>query len=299
MPDTQVIVLGDYFCDMIITGLPDVPRLGADLFGEHLEICPGGAFICTTALTRLGVRTAWLANLGTDMLSRFIIEAARQEGLDESLFRLHDFPLRSLSLSFSFSTDRGFISYVDPVPGSFPLEAFEQRRPAWAINLPFGGSSEDLEAIRAVRALGCRVFTDCQYVDFDLDRPGIAETLRLADIFAPNESEALRLTGACDAETALEVLAGLTPLVVIKRGARGAIARRGGQTWCAPGLPVEVVDTTGAGDCFNAGFLAALLAGHPVERCLQWGNICGGLSTTRRGGTAAATTPETIHAILA
>jgi sugar/nucleoside kinase (ribokinase family) len=128
---------------------------------------------------------------------------------------------------------------------------------------------------------------DCQCVAATLATPGLAESLRQVDIFAPNASEALQLTGAATVEEALARLAELTPLVIVKRGSEGAIAQAGGRVARAPGIAVDVFDTTGAGDCFNAGFLYGQLHGLPLEASLRCGNICGGLSTTARGGAAA------------
>ena len=74
--------------------------------------------------------------------------------------------------------------------------------------------------------------------------------------------------------------------MVVKRGAQGALARVGDVTLRSPALAVEVCDTTGAGDCFNAGFLYGYLTGHHLAGCLQRGNICGGLATVSRGNSA-------------
>lgn len=287
MSDIEVLVLGEYFCDFILTGMHEQPRLGADLFGERLEICPGGAFIITNALTRLGAKAAWAADLGNDMLSRFILDEAIKLGLDTTLFHTFDHPLRRMSLSFSFAHDRGFISHCDPLDWFFPMSLFEKYRPSWTINVPFGGP-EDLENLQKLRGIGTKVYADCQYVDFTLERPGIIDGLQLVDVFAPNESEALQLTQTASPEAALDILAQYTPLVVIKCGKRGAIARQGTETWVSPALDVNVIDTTGAGDCFNAGFIAAMINDYPVETCLRWGNICGSLSTTKHGGVAGA-----------
>lgn len=297
MASLDVLVLGDYYCDFIITGMKELPRLGADLLGEKLEICPGGAFILANALTLLGTRAAWAADLGNDMLSRFILDEAFKRGMDTSLFTIHDFPLRRMSLSFSFAHDRGFISHLDPVETLSPVPLFEQYQPAWTINLPFQDASGG-DIIHQVRALGTKVFLDCQYVDYTIEREGVVEGLQLVDVFAPNESEAIQLTQAATAEIALDVLAQYTPLVVIKLGKRGAIARQGTQIWTSPALDVEVVDTTGAGDCFNAGFIAAMIRGEPIETCLRWGNICGSLSTTRHGGVAGAPRLEELESYL-
>ena len=287
MSDCDVLVLSDYFCDIIITGLPEPPRLGADLFGDGMDIMPGGAYILATALYRLGVKARWLGQFGNDIISRFVLEEAKREGLDTSLFRIYDFPLRSLSVAFSFVHDRGFISYTDPFPDSQPKDVIVEQKPKWVVNAPFNGSPEANEFIDFIHANGAKAFVDCQYTTASLDEPGLIDALRKVDIFAPNRSEAQQLTGEPDPARAAALLAQYCPLVIVKAGAMGAYAQAGQQSWHSPALKVDVVDTTGAGDAFNAGFLAALQLDLPLETCLRYGNICGGLSTTKRGGTAA------------
>ncbi|NUM48677.1 MAG: carbohydrate kinase family protein [Anaerolineales bacterium] len=298
-PSCDVLLFGDYFCDLIITGLQEVPRLGADVFGEAMEIAPGGAYILTVALHRLGARVRWAARFGNDLFSRFMLEQVACEGLDTSLFQHIPAPLRSLSVSFSFAHDRGFISYVDEFPPHALQTVIGAQRPRWVINTPFSGEPEFHALAKFVHAQGTRLYTDCQYTTQTLDDPGLTDLLRLTDIFAPNQSEACQLTGESDPERAAARLAEYCPLVLVKCGADGALARSGNQTWHSPALKVDVVDTTGAGDSFNAGFLAAHLRGESIETCLRWGNICGGLSTTRRGGTTAAPTLEQLESLLA
>jgi sugar/nucleoside kinase (ribokinase family) len=298
MSDCEVLVLGDYFCDLIITGLSDPPRLGADIFGEALEIMPGGMYILATALHRLGVRTRWMARLGNDMFSQFALAEAQREGLDMSLFQYFDQPLRSMSLSFSFVHDRGFISHMDPFPDSHPEAVIALQKPRWVVNTYFDGSLETRKLFDFIHQHGGKVFSDCQYVTCALDELGLKELLRIIDVFAPNLSEASKLTGEIDPQKAAARLAEFCPLVVVKCGAEGAYAQAGTQCWYSPAIKVEVVDTTGAGDAFDAGFLAARLRGEPVEVCLRYGNICGGLSTTRHGGASAAPTLDQLKQYL-
>jgi sugar/nucleoside kinase (ribokinase family) len=291
MADCEVLLFGEYFCDIIVTGLREIPRLGADIFSDSMEIAPGGAYILTVALHRLGVKTRWAARLGNDLFSRFLLEEAKREGIDMSLFEQFPVPFRSMSVSFSFAHDRGFISHTDPSPeGTSAYEIIATEKPRWVVNTPFDGSSDTLAFLDFIHKNSGRVFSDCQYTTQTINDPGLTGFLSATDIFAPNLSEACQLTGASDRETAAAILAQYCPMVLIKCGADGALARRGSQVWTAPALSVDVVDTTGAGDCFNAGFLSAYLINEPIETCLRYGNICGGLSVTRRGGASAAPT---------
>jgi sugar/nucleoside kinase (ribokinase family) len=291
----DVLLVGDYCCDLIFTGLPIMPSLGTEVYSTGFDMMPGGSFITALALHRLGLRTGWACDFGNDIFSRFVLELARQRGMDSSLFRLHDRPIRNISVSMSFPQDRAFVSYIDEREPLSLMPLVEKHRPRCLLlpSLQFGESLVELTV--ATHQHGCLVYMDCQHTDETLDTPGLAEALRGVDIFAPNATEALHLTGAATIEAAMARLAELAPLVVIKLGADGAMAQAGTQVIRVPGISVEVLETTGAGDCFNAGFLYGYLRGEPLETCLRCGNICGGLSTTACGGATAAPTAAEVE----
>jgi sugar/nucleoside kinase (ribokinase family) len=251
----DVLLWGIYFCDLIFTDLPEVPRLGAETWSDSLEMAPGGAFTTAVAMQRLGLRAGWMCDFGDDSFSRFILDAARREGIDEGLFEIHPRPVRRVSAVFSLLGDRGFLSFMDDVRQTSPVPAIEQHRPRCVLlpHLHYGEAYVELFA--AVRRAGSRLFMDCQGTEATLETPGVIDALRTVDVFAPNEAEALQLTGSPTVEEALSRLAELTPLVVVKLGADGATSRNGEQVIRVPAMPVDAVDTTGAGDCFNAGFL--------------------------------------------
>ena len=113
------------------------------------------------------------------------------------------------------------------------------------------------------------------------------EALRYVDVFLPNVREAKKITGSEDAEAALASLAKRVPLVVMKIGAEGAVAQRGEERFSSPAVKVNTVDSVGAGDSFDAGFLWQYLRGAELSTCLTAGNLAGAFSTTRSGGTEA------------
>jgi sugar/nucleoside kinase (ribokinase family) len=291
----DILLWGIYFCDLIFTDLLEVPKLGAEIWSNSLEMTTGGAFTTAVAMQRLGLRARWMCDFGNDFFSQFILEAARREGLDESLFQIHPRPVRRVSAVFSLLGDRGFLSFMDDVERTSPIPQIEQHRPRCVLLPHLHYGEECFEIFAAARQAGSLLFMDCQGTEATLDTPGVTDALRSVDIFAPNEPEALQLTGAPAVDEALSRLAELTPLVVIKLGAGGAVARCGEQVIRVPAIPVQAVDTTGAGDCFCAGFLYSYLQGASLETCLQSGNICGGLSTTAVGGTSAAPTTDQVE----
>lgn len=289
----DVVLAGVYFCDLIFTGLPRMPDLGHEIFGSGFDMLPGGTFNIAIAMHRLGLKVGWQCDFGNDFFSRFVLDTAREAGLDDRFFRVRDEPLRNLTVSLSFAEDRAFVTYTDMFRPSAIAELVSLNNPRCVV-LPVFYHEDDLLALNEqVHAKGGQIFMDCAQVDVTLDSPGVVDALRAVDIFAPNEVEALQLTGASTPAEALAMLAELTPLVVLKQGPRGATVRQGQQEVHVPALAgLETVDTTGAGDCFNAGFLRGYLNGEPLERCLQLGNIVGGLSTTARGTQHAPTYDE-------
>lgn len=126
---------------------------------------------------------------------------------------------------------------------------------------------------------------------------GILDALPYVDVLLPNEREACLLAQQSDPDKAIATLRNLVPLLVIKRGAKGATAYSASEHWSSPARSMQVVDAVGAGDSFNAGFLHAWLRGWPIERALAFGNLTGGWSTTAAGGTAAFATKQSLAAL--
>jgi sugar/nucleoside kinase (ribokinase family) len=111
--------------------------------------------------------------------------------------------------------------------------------------------------------------------------------LDLIDVLLPNKAEVCRIAHRDTLDEALEVLSKRVPCVAVKRGPQGSVVRAGSETFTAKGISVVPVDTIGAGDSFNSGFLFAWLKGLPLDQCALAGNITGALSTLRAGGTEA------------
>lgn len=298
--DYDVLVPGNYFCDVIFTGMPSFPELGTEIYCQDLHVVPGGMLNTVVAMKRLGLRVGWAGALGCDFFSRFIREWAIAEGLSLDLVSQGDAPLRRVTVALPLHGERAFVSYVDPAPD--PVELARRHVKKQRIrHLHFSGLVVDgrlPDLLRECKADAVEVSMDCQHREQTLEDPLVREILGLLDLFMPNAVEARRLTGRADVDGAAQDLGKIVPTLVIKEGERGARCWRGGRCYHAPALPVTVTDTTGAGDVFNAAFIAAHLAGADPLVCLQQGTVAGSLSTQMAGGANSAPDRAALQAAL-
>jgi sugar/nucleoside kinase (ribokinase family) len=123
---------------------------------------------------------------------------------------------------------------------------------------------------------------------------GFDRLLSVTNVFLPNETEAKSLAGTRDVDEAAKKLHSKVETLVIKLGDAGALGVRGGEVIKVPSLPVNVIDTVGAGDSFDAGFLYGYLQGWSLEKSLRVAAICGALSTRKAGGTTAQPTLDEV-----
>ncbi|WP_327174516.1 PfkB family carbohydrate kinase [Streptomyces sp. NBC_01335] len=287
-----VLVAGAYSVDLVLTDLRGPVSAGTEVWASGLDMVPGGAFTLAMGLRRLGRRAVWAADFGTDVFSREVLATARREDMDETGFRHHRRPVRNVTVALSGHQDRAMITYEEPVPARPLAESIDVFRPGVVMlpHLRFGPDMTD--ALEVAAQHGTRVFMDCQDYPGHIGMDEVRKTLAQVDVFAPNESEALRVTGAGTVEEALGLLAGLVPTVVIKQGAAGAVASANGRRAVQASLPVPVVDTTGAGDCFDVGFVHRWLDGSPLDDCLAAGVACGAAAVTGPGSSNALKAPE-------
>ena len=263
-----------------------MPELGQEIVSTGFIQTPGGVCNNVIAMHRLGLKVGWLTNFGTDDYSNFILDRIRKEGLDEEYFMFHDQPLRNVTVSLSFPHERAFIAYYDPNPLVISEIINLPKASGKAIYIPgfFLGREIDL-AIPVIKAKKLKLIMDGNTNEtHSINEKQVKKILKSLDLFLCNAREARMLTGESELQKAIRILGGFVPEVVIKNGAEGSLGLKDGDVSVVPAIKVNVLDTTGAGDCFDAGFLKIWLSGEPINKALEWGNIVGGLSTTAPGG---------------
>ncbi|MGH2561219.1 MAG: carbohydrate kinase family protein [Thermomicrobiales bacterium] len=289
----DVLVVGRPSFDLIFTGVPSWPAVGREVFANELTTSAGGTFNVVAALHRLGVRVGMVGSVGNDVWSRQAFAAMGAEGVGTELMQVLDHPLPALSICVSHEEDRGFLTheYVDPEVGTHcAAHVLNVLRRESALYLQ-ACLNPDLAAFaHLARDREMRVIVDCGWDEPWLTSRQIRTLMPLADIVFANEPEACAIAGVTDPVEAGRCLGEIVPFVVVKRGASGASAVVEGREYHAPTEPVEVVDATGAGDCFNAGFLYGLIHNRSIDDCLRFGNFAGGMSVRVPGGYAGAPT---------
>ncbi|EIM27172.1 carbohydrate kinase family protein [Microvirga lotononidis] len=283
----KVLCLGRIYCDIIFTGLRDMPVLGRERFADDVTVVAGGgAYITAAHLASLGRPSALLTRLGTDPLSKGLDPELEGSGIDLTFVERSPDAGPQPTVALVKDGERAFVSRRAGTSRPASLEkALAAPDIAHLHIAEFATLKDNPDVIAMARERGLTVSLDPSWDD-ELIRQdaGFFETCAGVDVFLPNVEEGEALTGEASPEAILSALREHFPLVVLKRGEHGAVASKGSASVSARAMPVTVVDTTGAGDAFNAGFLHSWLGTADIERGLAAGIEAGALSVQSPGG---------------
>jgi sugar/nucleoside kinase (ribokinase family) len=293
----NVMTLADACADLIVTG--DVrPRFHqVEQFVDDFSLQLGGSgAIFASQLSRLGVSTALVGWVGADLFGEFVLSELEKTGVDISRMKKHPTVKTCVGLALSEGNDRAILTY----PGTLDTPSAEDLDPEllkscghWHIAAYF--LMRHLQPawknwLEHCRRSGVTTSLDTNW-DPEERWEGVLELLPLIDVFLPNEAEALAISREADVFSAARALAELGSLVVIKRGEHGALVADGGHLWELRAAesqirPNHIVDTTGAGDNFDAGFLRSWLRRERIVDCLALAHQCAVSSLQYAGGIA-------------
>jgi sugar/nucleoside kinase (ribokinase family) len=289
----DVLCVSDLCVDLLVAGKAR-PRFGqAEQWVDDYTLELGGsANIFASQFAKLGGQVGVAGRLGSDSLAGFVARSLKDCGIDSSRVRKTPGLKTGLGVALTARNDRAILTYagsidatdpssLDPawlsqcrhwhVAAYFLLNKLKRTWPAWLARCHRAGVTTSLDT------------------NWDPEErwDGVRELLPLVDLFFPNEAEALAISGKKDLEKAGQSLASSGTMVVIKRGNKGSVVfRRDAAPVRFPGqaLKRKVVDSVGAGDNFDAGFLRAWLKGRDLKACLALGDRCGRASLAAAGG---------------
>jgi sugar/nucleoside kinase (ribokinase family) len=298
----KILVAGELNPDLILRNYRIFPEIGKEVQVEDLDLTLGSSSaICAVGLARLGNSVAFAATVGADPYGDFCVDELRRAGVDVSLVQRRADLKTGITVSITSARDRALVTYLGAIAA---LRAEDLPESVFAGHSHFHVSSWFLqEGLRpglkdrfaAARRAGLTTSLDTGYDPSEQWSRELLDTLTEVDVLLPNEVEIKGITGRRDVEAGIRELDNGHTLVVGKLGAQGCIAWHRSEWLRVGAFPVEVVDTTGAGDSFNAGFLHTWLRGEELAGCMRFAAACGSLSTRGLGGTATQATVEEVE----
>jgi sugar/nucleoside kinase (ribokinase family) len=306
LPEYDLVVAGDAVPDVIVGDVPGTIVFGqAETRVERGALTVGGsAAIMACGAARLGLRVAFVGVVGDDAAGRFVLEEVGRRGVDISGCVVLPGGATGLTVHLvrpGADRDRAMLTSMGCV-GELTAAMLRAVLQVRVRHVHVGSFfllpdlAADLATIFAeAHRAGRTTSLDTQGDPRGLWRGGLREALRATDLYLPNLDEARAVAASLGADgradddlgRTIEALAALTPRAVVKCGAEGAAALDGTAVLRAPALCIAPVDTIGAGDSFDAGYVYGFLNGWPAARCLAFAAACGSLSTRAEGGVDA------------
>lgn len=302
----RILVIGELNVDLIVSGLPSLPVLGQELLCDDFQMALGSSSaICASWLVALGAAVDFWGKVGRDLYGEFVVSELERRGIGTNGI-IRDPGIRTgVTVSLTYPHDRALFTYLGSIAAlrlddlDLSLIARYDHLHSASIFLQRGLRPGLPALYRAAKEAGLTTSLDSGWDPEKHWGHDIFAVLPYVDFFVPNEVEALHLTGASTVEEATTELSRYAGTVVVKLGREGALAWACEQMWKVSGFEAKVVDTTGAGDAFNAGFMYAhIVEGRSMSDALRFANACGAIAVTTIGGPTAPPSAAAVDAFI-
>ena len=300
----DICVVGELNVDLVLTGLSSLPGYGELRLAKDMRFALGSSsaiFACNAA--RLGAKVGFVGKVGDDEFGDFLLKCLRQANVDTSRIIRKLGGRTGICVVMSFPKEYAMASFpgiretfcLEDVDVDYVRTARHMHMSSYYIQPALRPGAPEL--FRKAKEAGLTTSLDPDH-DPSGKWDGIQDVLPNVDLFLPNELEATYVGGGGDLDSALTRLRALSKIIVVKSGSKGVRVVTQDRSISAPGFPVTPIDTTGAGDSFNAGFVYQYLQGAPLDTCAMWGNASGAMSTLALGGTAGFPTRDQVEQFL-
>jgi sugar/nucleoside kinase (ribokinase family) len=290
----DIAIAGEINLDLILYGLPENMELERELLGTDFQATLGGSSsILAHNLAVLGANVGFITRIGPDELGKVALARLGESGADVTRTVCDPDCPTGVTVLLHHGRERHILTFLGTMSAltvhDLDLDYLKSARHFHLSSLFLQRAlSPDLpQLFRELKSAGLTLSLDTNDDPDDQWSGVLDELLDLVDILLPNEAEVCRIAHCETLDEALTRLSPRVPCIAVKCGPRGSLVQIRDRRITAPPVPVSPVDTIGAGDSFNAGFLLAWLRGLPPETCAMTGNITGALSTLRPGGTEA------------
>jgi sugar/nucleoside kinase (ribokinase family) len=302
----DLLVLGDANPDLVLRGGDVVPAFGQaeHLVDEAVLTVGGSGAIMACAAARMGLRVAFCGVVGDDLFGRFMRDRLEERGIDTRGLAVDAHRPTGVSVVLSGPEDRAILTNTGTI-GDLRTDLLDPELLAGTRHVHVSsyfmqpGLARELPMLFAeVRAAGTSTSVDPNWDPSGAWDGGLLDLLRVVDVFLPNAIEATRIVRSSDLEAAALALSAKGDVVVVKDGPHGSLAAVAGDLLRSRAAELRPVDTTGAGDVFDAGLLAGLLGGRELAVAMRIANVAAGLSTQAAGGVDGQPTMDEVLAIL-
>ncbi len=304
MKRLDVVVCGEVNVELILWNHP-FPELEKEKLAERMLFTFGGSSaIFASNLAALGARVGFITVLGRDTLGKYLFTRLREQKIDLRHVRWSRGTPTGITVTMFIPPNKAMVTYSGTIAALRLRDVpFDYLRSARHLHVGCYFLQKKLQAdaaalFRRAKKWGLTTSLDTNWDPSEQWDSGLKAALPHVDVFLPNEDEALRISGEHDLHRALDALAQIVPIVVIKRGEKGARLKAGGKILEAPAFPTKYAESTGAGDTFDAGFVFRFVRGAPLEECLRFANACGALAVTEMGGTTAFAAKKNVRVFL-
>ncbi|TMU50803.1 carbohydrate kinase family protein [Flagellimonas algicola] len=289
------MVIGELNVDLILNQILGFPQIGEEIIADNMALALGSSSaICASNLSSLGLKVGFIGKLGNDLFGKFTIQELQQKGVDTALIIIEPNEKTGATIALNYKEQRSMITYQGAML-NLGIEDIKTENLKLAKHLHFSSYflqpkfHDKLDGLfKMAKSAGLTTSLDIQWDPMDKWEIHLEKILPFLDIFMPNETELLKITGQTDLKQAIDLIKDKCNLLVVKRGNKGSILSYGGKIIEKGAfINAQVVDSIGAGDSFNAGFISKYLSGGKPEECQEFGNLTGAISTTDSGGTAA------------
>ena len=296
----DVVVVGELNMDLILNQIESFPETGKEKLADKMTLTLGSSSaIFASNLSALGMRVSFIGKIGNDIFGRFCKEQLELKGVDTSMLIVSDELKTGATVILNFGEDRAMVTHqgamvhlgINDITKEILKTAKHFHFSSYFLQPGFKNNLDSL--FKMAKEAGLTTSLDVQWDpgekwDFDFKK-----ILPYVDIFLPNESELLNLTGKDSIDAGLKAIGKYGKFIVVKKGKQGSLLYYNNKIVNGPSfLNDKVVDAIGAGDSFNAGFIFKFIQGFPPEDCQTFGNLIGAISTTKSGGSTAFTDYE-------
>jgi sugar/nucleoside kinase (ribokinase family) len=306
MADFDITIAGEVNLDLILYGLDEAIPVNREILASNFELTLGSSSaILAHNLAVLGKRVGFVTKYGSDSMGSIAMERLAESGVDLSRSKKGGETTKTgVTILLAHGRSRRILTYpgimFDMTVADLDVDYLGAARHFHLSSLFLQrGLHAGLPGLfRELKRRGLTLSLDTNDDPDDRWDGVLDDLLPCVDLLLPNDDEVCRIARRNSVDEALDVLSARVPLIAVKCGSQGAVVQQGARRWAIPGVTVETVDTIGAGDSFNAGFLAAWLSGASPEQSAEAGNVTGALSTQMPGGTEAFRDYRTMKAFL-